>query len=134
MFKILSTYCGGGYTYCRTEPLHPKANTKGLYPLHRVLLENKLGRLLGTDEIAHHVDGDKSNNSLSNIALLTRSEHSKLHRKVELVVCECPVCKSKFTMKPNLFRLRFSRRNSKPPTCSRKCGGIIGWRLRRGLS
>lgn len=30
----------------------------------------------------HHKDGDKTNNNLSNLQILTRSEHQKLHWKL----------------------------------------------------
>lgn len=33
--------------------------------------------------VVHHVDGDSKNNSIDNLALLTNSAHSKLHRKME---------------------------------------------------
>lgn len=67
LFEILSVCKGGGYRYCRTSPKHPKANSKGLYHLHRVLMENKLGRLLRDDEDVHHKDEDKSNDSIDKI-------------------------------------------------------------------
>jgi hypothetical protein len=80
VFKILSICKGGGYQYCRTDPPHPKRNSKGLYPLHRVVAENKIGRLLESWEHAHHVDGDKFNNSEENLEVLTASEHGKHHK------------------------------------------------------
>jgi hypothetical protein len=80
LFEILSTCKGGGYMYCRTAPHHPKANSKGLYPLHRVLVENRIGRVLDYNENVHHADGDKDNNEEGNLILMTRSEHSRLHQ------------------------------------------------------
>ena len=32
----------------------------------------------------HHIDGNKLNNDINNLMLLTTGEHSKLHRKQEL--------------------------------------------------
>ncbi len=46
---------------------------------HRVLMENILGRKLLNTEVLHHVDGDKLNNNLDNLQLMSRSEHSKFH-------------------------------------------------------
>jgi hypothetical protein len=123
MFTILSVCKGGGYRYCRTDPPHPKANAKGLYPLHRVLLENKLGRLLADGEIAHHNDEDKSNDTEGNILLQTRPDHSRLHMTVESIECECPVCGKKFNLKPYALRLRQRRRDG-APCCSRSCGRL----------
>lgn len=79
MFVIKSICRGGGYRYCRTEPPHPNRNTKGLYPLHRVLMENKLGRLLSYNELVHHKDGNKSNDSIENLDVISRGDHTVLH-------------------------------------------------------
>lgn len=46
---------------------------------HRAVMEALLGRKLHSKEIVHHIDGDKANNSPSNLLLLSHSEHSKLH-------------------------------------------------------
>lgn len=46
---------------------------------HRVLMELHLGRKLVKGEIVHHIDGNKHNNDLSNLKLMTQSEHIKSH-------------------------------------------------------
>lgn len=50
---------------------------------HRVVMEKHLGRRLGSDEVVHHKDEDKHNNHISNLEVMTRSEHAKLHRQLE---------------------------------------------------
>lgn len=111
--------------YCRTNPLHPKRNAKGLYPLHRIILENKLGRLLKDKEEAHHVDEDKTNNEPDNIELKTKSQHAKLHNqpvgKVEII---CPCCQKAFMRKPYEINKRRNRNRSNSVFCSRRCGRI----------
>lgn len=47
---------------------------------HVRLMEERLGRHLLPDEVVHHIDRDRSNNDLNNLALVTRSGHSRLHR------------------------------------------------------
>lgn len=122
MFKILSICKGGGYMYCRTEPIHPKANTKGLYPLHRVLLENKIGRLLNINEIAHHINGNKSDNSDENIELKDRSEHSKLHMPVGIrIECCCSECGNKIYKVRS--QVRHNKKRGSKHFCNRKCSG-----------
>lgn len=49
--------------------------------VHVVKMEDRLGRRLKEDEVVHHIDGDKSNNSESNLALCTRAGHTRLHRR-----------------------------------------------------
>lgn len=46
---------------------------------HRVVAEAMIGRPLFSDEHVHHIDGNKHNNSPSNLQVMTRSEHLKLH-------------------------------------------------------
>ena len=127
MFKILSTCKGGGYNYCRTNPIHPKANSKGLYPLHRVIVENKLNRLLRDSEDVHHIDEDKTNNNPENLKVLTKAEHTRLHltKSIEDVSIKCPKCGNVFKISPRALRLRLGRNKSGEVFCSRSCGGKV---------
>ncbi|MBP7953555.1 MAG: HNH endonuclease [Nitrosomonas sp.] len=51
--------------------------------VHVIAMELRLGRKLMPDEIVHHIDGDKHNNDINNLALMTRSAHARLHRREE---------------------------------------------------
>ena len=46
---------------------------------HRLLMEQKLGRKLKTEEHVHHIDEDKTNNILDNLTIMSRSDHTKHH-------------------------------------------------------
>ena len=46
---------------------------------HRSVAESMLGRSLMSNEIVHHRDGNKSNNSPDNLEIMTQSEHCKEH-------------------------------------------------------
>lgn len=46
---------------------------------HRDIMEEYLGRKLEINEDVHHIDGDKTNNHVQNLMVLTKSEHTKLH-------------------------------------------------------
>lgn len=52
----------------------------GLYIFeHRLIMENTIGRKLFGNEIVHHLDGNKLNNSKDNLVLINNSEHTRLH-------------------------------------------------------
>lgn len=46
---------------------------------HRYVMEQHLKRRLGSNEVVHHKDEDKTNNELSNLEVMSRSEHNRLH-------------------------------------------------------
>lgn len=51
--------------------------------VHRQVMEKHLGRKLSYDEVVHHIDLDHKNNELSNLKIMSRSEHTALHRKLQ---------------------------------------------------
>lgn len=65
------------------EPKHQHAMTSanwyGYVYEHIKIAEAFLGRALKKNEVVHHLDGNKSNNRRSNLLVLLRSEHFKLH-------------------------------------------------------
>lgn len=69
-----------GYEY-EYMPEHPNAIKMGYVAKHRLVLEQKLGRMLKDDEVAHHVNGNKLDNRAENIELMSFSEHSRYHAK-----------------------------------------------------
>lgn len=46
---------------------------------HRYNMACAIGRLLLPNEVVHHIDGNKSNNAIENLQLMSRKEHSRLH-------------------------------------------------------
>lgn len=54
---------------------------KGIkYDEHRYIMEQYLGRKLNRNEVVHHKDGDKTNNDIENLVLMSLSEHSREHQ------------------------------------------------------
>ena len=53
--------------------------------VHVIKMESRIGRRLRSDEIVHHIDGDRSNNDDNNLALMTRSAHARLHRREQRI-------------------------------------------------
>jgi len=129
LFAVVGTCRGGGYMYARTRPAHPRANSKGLYPLHRVLAENKLGRLLLAHEQVHHIDEDKTNNSPDNLAVLSRSEHTRQHKILSPLSVSCGNCGKDFRLKPHVYRQRLERNKTRKLYCSSACGSVGGRQL-----
>lgn len=48
---------------------------------HRHLMEQHLGRKLSSKEVVHHKNGNKLNNDLSNLEVMSLSDHSRMHMK-----------------------------------------------------
>lgn len=46
---------------------------------HVVVVEAQIGRRIKRGEEVHHIDGDKHNNRLENLRLMTKHEHGQLH-------------------------------------------------------
>jgi len=49
---------------------------------HRHIMEQYLNRKLKTSEYIHHIDGDRLNNHIENLALVSSSEHLKIEKLV----------------------------------------------------
>lgn len=67
-----------GYAYKRT-PGHPNGTKHGSYvAVHRLVMEEKLGRYLLTTEVVDHIDGDITNNHPDNLRVFqSNAEHLK---------------------------------------------------------
>ena len=65
------------------EPNHPKAmtsdNWKGFVYEHILVAERDLKRPIKDDEDVHHLDFNRANNTPSNLIVLEKSQHTKLH-------------------------------------------------------
>lgn len=71
-----------GYVLVKVGVDHHLADVRGYAYEHRLVAEQKLGRRLTPDEIAHHDDENKSHNAPGNIEPVTRAQHGVLHRKL----------------------------------------------------
>ena len=49
---------------------------------HRTIVEKHIGRQLKRYEIIHHIDGNRHNNKIENLALLTSKQHGLIHKGI----------------------------------------------------
>lgn len=74
---------------CCSEEKVPVRSYNGKVYMHqrrvsysKWLMEQQLGRKLESNEIVYHIDGDKYNNELSNLEVITRAELLKRNKRV----------------------------------------------------
>lgn len=78
MWKPMFYVKSNGYLWAKC-PNHPNCFKNGYVLAHRIVIENYLGRILRNNEFVHHKDGNKTNNNISNLEVMTLSEHAKHH-------------------------------------------------------
>lgn len=122
MWNIRKIISKGDYYYALV-PEHPNATKNGYVLLHRVIMENHLGRLLNSNEVVHHIDGNKKNNDISNLEVMDYREHVKRHVHSfgrAYVLLKCPYCGVVFERTKNKsFLIKKNKLNC--TFCSRTC-------------
>ena len=95
------------------------------YEHHYVYWKNT-GHILNENELIHHINGDKRDNTFENLELSTLKEHGALHgseKLVNLVELKCPVCGLVFIRSKRHTHLVNKKRNL--TCCSRKCSASL---------
>ena len=126
--KIQKEVKKGNYLYgvCKE---HPKAIKYGYVLLHRLIIENHLNRYLLDSEIVHHKDGNKHNNNIENLEVMSVQEHSSLHNKTgrTFITLICPNCNKRFQKEKRQIK------KESVPKCSRKCNGEYSRKIQLNL-
>lgn len=72
--KRLSTQ---GYFYIKNKDYH-RSNKQGYAKIADIVLEEKIGRKLEKNEIAHHVNGNRTDDTFENLEVMTKKDHDTL--------------------------------------------------------
>ena len=64
-------------------PGHPLADKKGRVAQHRLIMFNHLKGKLDPTKNVHHINGNKKDNRIENLVVLSKAEHNSHHKKEE---------------------------------------------------
>ena len=84
-YKVLKTNYVNGYKVLNIPeyPTHTYCGSYGWVYEHIFLMEHELGRQLKDDEHVHHLDGNRGNNRLENLVVLSQAHHLRIHKWME---------------------------------------------------
>jgi len=123
MWKIEKIISNGDYNYAKVSK-HPNAIKHGYVLEHRIVMENHLCRLLNHDEVVHHKNGNKKDNRIENLEVMSNSAHVTMHNLMHgrkwAKLC-CPSCKTIFERPYN--QTYKQKRGMKYNCCSNSCRG-----------
>jgi hypothetical protein len=128
MWDIKGVVSKGDYIYAIVHE-HPNAIDHGYVLYHRVLMENKIGRVLKNHEIVHHINENKRDNRLENLELMNYRDHIKNHsfkQGKQYVELKCPSCNKNFNKDRNHSHLA---RKGIYTVCSQKCKGTFSRKI-----
>ena len=87
---------GYGYVWVY-KPNHPRAHQNGMVFEHILVMEKRLGRPILKSESIHHKNGNKDDNRIENLELMTKQKHTSNHKKKDMSGRICLECGSNKT-------------------------------------
>ena len=92
---------------------------------HHLVYWKETGIVVSSDEVIHHIDGNKTNNCFSNLELKKKSLHDSEHQTSKgrkYVLLRCPCCEKIFE---RIHSNTHFCKNGTYTSCSRKCNNEI---------
>jgi hypothetical protein len=112
-----------GYKYVCGFKGHPMANKNGAILEHRYVMSQYLGRVLTREEIVHHLNGNKKDNRIDNLKLVSKRTHPKEHPKEKRYIkLKCSGCGNNFVKAYNQYATK-KKRGQDDFYCNRSCMG-----------
>jgi len=106
--------------------IHYCDGSKGTMLYSRYKMEEHLGRRLNKNETVDHIDEDVTNDDLSNLRVVSRSENAKMwaanNRDIDYTTFICPECGEEAEKETRY--VKHNRKQGKAgPFCGRSCAG-----------
>jgi len=115
----------GAYELVKAPPDYPGRRYRGRYCYeHHLVYWIHTGVLIEPGECIHHRNGNKRDNHIDNLELMSTESHSTEHAPVsEMVELICPGCRGKFQRERRKTHLAL--KSKKQTFCSRPCIGSV---------
>lgn len=100
-----------------------KIYSTGLIYEHRYILEQKLDRSLNSNEVSHHINGNKLDNRPENLQVEEKFQHNSHHirsRGILTIILKCPNCSIVFERQKRQTHLQ---KGGSFSACSDPCRG-----------
>lgn len=110
----------------RTLTLYNSNANRSSTQYARYLLSVKLGRYLTKDEEVDHIDGDKTNDSISNLQILGKKQNRQKSNPTTFIKGFCYICGVEIIKRKSDLRSPSKKLDLKNGllTCSRSCGYV----------
>lgn len=127
--KILNRYDNENSVYVKLYLKNGKVVDE-----HRYIMSNYLNRELSYNDVVHHKDGNKKNNNISNLELLSRSEHASEHQSKtyneKFIELKCSFCNNNFYLLKTKHRYEILR-GREDFCCSISCSVKRQWVIKK---